>query len=446
MALAGRTIADLARELSRGAVTSEALIDESLEAISRDSSAFTRLYEEQARSAARQSDTLRAAGTVRSPLEGIPISIKDLFDVRGQPTPAGSHVLRGAPAATEDAPVIARLRAAGAVIVGRTHMSEFAFSGLGTNPHLPRLANPRDASRVPGGSSSGAAVSVARGQVAMGLGTDTGGSTRIPAAFCGVVGLKPTQRRITLTGAFPLAPTLDSVGPIANSVGCCAIVDRIIADAPTNVHASISLDALRLAVPADVVFEDLEPSVNAAFNRAIAALERASVSIQPVLFPEFTRVRELSIDGTIANAEAYAVHARLSGGAFDGYDPNVRARLEIGRRMTDAQYKALLLARTGLITDANKRSAEYDALVMPTMATVAPRFADVESPRGWTSANALTLRNTSLVNFFDRCAVSIPMHRPEELPMGLMLVGETMADSRTLAIAEAVEGCLRASA
>src|SRR5256885_9515156 len=205
-----RTVSQAAAELSRGAVTSRALVDEALSAIAADGTAFMRVYADRARADAAEADAARPNGSVPSLLAGIPISIKDLFDVAGEPTPAGSEILRNGPNALRDAPVVARLRAAGAIIIGRTHMSEFAFSGLGTNPHSPRLSNPRDASRVPGGSSSGAAASVARGQAVMGLGTDTGGSVRIPAAFCGVTGFKPTQRRVTRDGAFPLAESLDS--------------------------------------------------------------------------------------------------------------------------------------------------------------------------------------------------------------------------------------------
>ena len=212
MEIAGRTIADLAAELTRGAVTSRELTERALDSIADDRTAFTRVYEQQSCSAADAADKARASGPVPSPLAGIPVSIKDLFDVAGEPTPAGSEVLRDAPLAVRDAPVIARLRAAGAVIVGRTHMSEFAFSGLGTNPNWPRLSNPRDASRVPGGSSSGAAASVARGQAVMGLGTDTGGSVRIPSAFCGVTGFKPTQRRVTRDGAFPSRKASTALG------------------------------------------------------------------------------------------------------------------------------------------------------------------------------------------------------------------------------------------
>ena len=443
MLLAGRTISELARDLSRGVVTSEALVAEALESIARDGSAFTRVYEAEARAAAQLSDAARARGIVASPLAGIPVSIKDLFDVQGEPTPAGSKLLRDAPPAVADAPVIARLRAAGAVIVGRTHMSEFAFSGLGTNPHLPRLSNPHDVARVPGGSSSGAAVSVARGQAAMGLGSDTGGSTRIPASFCGVTGLKPTQRRITRAGAFPLAESLDSIGPIANSVACCAIVDRLIADAAIDPHPLIKVSQLRLAIPTNIVLDDLDTHVNSAFNRALATLDRAGASVQPVPFPEFARLQELSANGTIANAEAFAIHERIGGATrYESYDPNVRARLEIGGRMTQSQYAMLVSARAELIESANRRSAGYDALILPTMATVAPRFADVEDPVAWMRENSLTLRNASRVNFFDRCALSIPMHRPPELPTGFMIVGETVGDAKLLAIGEAVERIL----
>lgn len=441
--IAGLTIAEIAAELSRGTVTSRALIDAALESIARDSSAFTRVYAREACEAADASDAQRARGVVPSPLAGIPISIKDLFDVRGEPTPAGSAVLRNAPPALRDAPVIARLRAAGAVLVGRTHMSEFAFSGLGTNPHLPRLSNPHDAARVPGGSSSGAAASVVRGQAVVGIGTDTGGSVRIPASYCGVTGFKPTQRRVTRDGAFPLAESLDSVGPLANSVACCALVDSIIADAPIAAASPVNVRQLRLAVPTDIVLDDLDVEVESAFARSLEALRRAGATISRIPFPEFSRVRDLSARGTIVNAESFAIHNRTGLLARRAeYDPNVRARMEIGERMTRTDYDELMHARSALMQAATARSAPFDALITPTMAGVAPQFDDVVEFPAWSAANARSLRNASLVNFFDRCALSIPMHRDRELPMGLMVVGETMGDARLLQVGSAVESAL----
>jgi aspartyl-tRNA(Asn)/glutamyl-tRNA(Gln) amidotransferase subunit A len=431
--------------LSRGGVTSRELTERALDSIGRDPSTFTRVYRDEALASADASDRTRARGIVPSTLAGIPVSIKDLFDVAGEPTPAGSAILRNAAPATRDAPVVARLRAGGAVIVGRTHMSEFAFSGLGTNPHLPRLANPCDEERVPGGSSSGATVSVARGQAAMGLGSDTGGSVRIPAAFCGLTGFKPTQRRITRDGAFPLSESQDSIGPIANSVECCRISDAILSDEKIVQPPRVRLAGLRFAVPTDVVLDDLDDTVGPAFERALTTLRDAGVSVERIGFPEFARVSEINARGTISNAESFEYHQRMGYlQQRDRYDPNVRTRVAIGERMTPDDYTRLLAAREELIRDANERSRGYHALLFPTVACVAPRFADVVEPEGWTRANAMALRNASLVNLLDRCALSIPMHRTGELPSGLMIVGETMADARVLAIGESVERVLAA--
>jgi aspartyl-tRNA(Asn)/glutamyl-tRNA(Gln) amidotransferase subunit A len=361
-----------------------------------------------------------------------------LFDVEGDPTPAGSPILRDAPAAAKDAPVVARLRAPGAVIVGRTHMSEFAFSGLGTNPHCPRLANPHDATRLPGGSSSGAAVSVVLGQAAMGLGSDTGGSVRIPASYCGLTGFKPTQRRITRASALPLAQSLDSVGPIARSVECCRVVDAILSDAPIDRHPAVGIETLRFAVPTDIVLDDLDNAVTSAFERSLATLEGAGTSIERIPFPELVRIRE--VRGTITSAEAHAFHTRT--GLLkhrDRYDPNVLARIDVGATMAAADLSALLRLRKELIAAADARTAGFDAVVLPTTATVAPLFTDVATREDWARVNALSVRNASLFNFLDRCAVSIPMQRGGELPCGLMAVGETMGDARLFAIGETIE-------
>lgn len=439
----GRTIAALAGDLAAGKTTSRALVEAALASIARDSSAFTRVNAEHARAEADASDRLRAQGMVPSLLAGLPVSAKDLFDVAGEPTSAGSAILREAPPAVPDAPAIVRLRKAGAVIVGRTHMSEFAFTGLGVNPHFPVCANPHDASRVPGGSSSGAAVSVARGQAAMGLGTDTGGSLRIPAAFCGLVGFKPTQRRVSREGAFALSESLDSVGPIANSVACCRVSDAALSDVPLDDHPLLSVAGLRFGVPADFVLDDVDSVVGAAFERALSALSSAGATVERVQFPEFARIPEITARGTIANAESFAFHNRM--GLLkqrERYDPNVLARIEIGGRMTAGDYIDLLHARAALIRDTDGRSAGYDALLMPAVATVAPRFADVVEPAAFARANGLALRNAALINFLDRCALSVPMQRDGELPSGLMIVGETMGDAKLLAMGEAVETVL----
>ena len=444
MNLSGRTIEELSRALASGATTSRALIESALEAIAADGRAFTHVDFAGARAAADASDALRAKGHVPSPLAGLPVSLKDLFDVAGETTAAGSLILRNAPPAAHDAPVIARLCKAGAVFVGRTQMSEFAFTGLGLNPHWPMLPNPHDEQRAPGGSSSGAAVSVARGQATVGLGTDTGGSLRVPAAFCGLTGFKPTQARVTRAGVFPLSPSLDSVGPIANSVACCRSVDALIADAPMATHAPVGLGSLRFAVPLDYLLEELDAQVGRDFDAALARLAAAGAHIERIRVPEFERLPEINARGALVNAEAYEVH-RAAGLLLqrERYDPNVIARIEIGERMSGEDVRRVREARAALMREVAARTKAFDALLFPAAATVAPRLTDLTEAQGFTRANALALRNTVVVNFLDTCALSVPMHDEGAPPSGLMIVGEHMGDAKLLAIGEAIEGALR---
>lgn len=440
MNLTGRSIAELSGALASGKTSSRALVEAALSSIAKDATAFTRVSAERARDEADHADHMRKLGAASGALAGIPVSVKDLFDVTGEPTCAGSDVLRDAAPATGDAPTVARLRAAGAVIVGRTHMSEFAFTGLGLNAHGVRCLNAHDPARVPGGSSSGAAVSVARGQAAMGLGTDTGGSVRIPAAFSGLVGFKPTQARVTRDGAFPLSETLDSIGPLANTVECCELVDRILSDSPRAVHAALPVAGLRFAVPVDFVLSDFDQAVSAAFDRALSNLSAAGVRIERVRVEALNRLPGLFAKGTIANAEAYAIHAGANFfGRKEQYDPNVLTRIEMGGRMTAADYIGLLKARAAMIAEVGRISAPFDALVLPTTPQVAPRVADVADAAAFSRANALALRNPSTFNFLDRCAVSLPMQERGATPCGLMLVGEHMGDAKLFAVAAAIE-------
>ena len=299
-------LAELARRLVRAETTSEALIDRALanalDPGGEGSRTFVKLYEDGAREAAISADRLRARGVIPSPLAGIPISIKDLFDVRGEPTTAGSKVLIDATPAQHDSTVIARLRAAGAIIVGRTNMTEFAFSGLGINPHYGTPRNPYDRStgRIPGGSSSGAAVSVSDGMSEVGIGTDTGGSVRIPAALCGLVGFKPTARRISRDGVLPLSTTLDSIGPIARSVACCALVDAIMAGESPDVPPALPIAGLRLGVVRDYVCDGLEDAIATTFERALAILSKAGAHIMEMPFPELARLPALNRSGGFA--------------------------------------------------------------------------------------------------------------------------------------------------
>jgi aspartyl-tRNA(Asn)/glutamyl-tRNA(Gln) amidotransferase subunit A len=441
--LAGRTFIEIAQAMTRGATTSRAVVDSALGAITDDPRAFCTVYAETARAAADACDDLRRSGVVLPPFAGVPVSIKDLFDVAGEPTPAGSVILRTAPPAPADAPVVARLRAAGLILIGRTQMSEFAFTGLGLNPHQPQPPNPRDPTRVPGGSSGGAAVSVALGQACGALGTDTGGSVRIPAAFCGLTALKPTQRRVTREGVFPLSPTQDSIGPIANSVRCCAILDAIIADAPRPDWPRVSLHGLRLGVPSNYLVDGLEPPVATAFEATLSALSRAGAALQTFRFAELDGLSAMNARGSISNAEAYALHRRLGlleQGAL--YDPMVLSRVKAGAPMGAADYIDLLNARGAMISAADARTAGFDAVICPTTPIVPPRIADVADPERFARLNLMALRNTSAVNLLDRCAVSLPIGDPAK-GCGLAIVGETGGDARLLAIAEAVEAILR---
>ena len=444
------TIEHLSHELAAGRATAVALAEAALararDAAGEGARVFTALGAARALAAARASDLLRAAGVVRSPLEGIPVSIKDLFDVAGEVTTAGSAVLRGAAPAARNAPVVERLIAAGAVIVGRTNMTEFAFSGLGLNPHHGTPANPWDRAtrRIPGGSSSGAAVSVTDGMAALAIGSDTGGSVRIPAALCGLAGFKPTQRRVPTEGALPLSTSLDSIGPLAASVRCCALTDAILAGQPPVPPPARALRDARLAVPETVVLDGLEPPVAAAFEAALARLSAAGARIQHIAVPEFAEMSRLHARGTLAGAEAWAWHRHLLAERAAEYDPRVGLRLQGGAQMSAADYIDLLAARRRWIAQVEARAAGFDALLLPTVPLLAPRIDALQaSDEAYFAANALILRNPTLINFLDGCALSLPCHESGAAPVGLMLAAAGGQDRALLGLGEAVEQALR---
>jgi aspartyl-tRNA(Asn)/glutamyl-tRNA(Gln) amidotransferase subunit A len=440
--MANPTIEQLAADLAAGRTTSRHLTEDALARIEdgkgEGSRAFVKVWRDQALAAAEASDRMRKAGIVLSPLAGLPVSIKDLCDVAGEITLAGSRALDDAPPAPRDAPVVARLRAAGAVIVGSTNMSEFAFSGVGFNPHYGTPGNPADRTRVPGGSSSGAAVSVADRMAVAALGTDTGGSVRIPAAVCGLVGFKPTARRVPIDGAVPLSTSLDSIGPLANSVECCAVVDAVFANEPIQVPEAAPLAGLRFGIPKQFVMEDLDRTVATAFERACGALAAKGVKIERFDLPQLNELPTINAKGGFAAAEAYAWHQKLIARRGSEYDPFVRPRILRGKEMSAADYIDLLHARGDLQQRVAVITANYDAVIMPTCAIVAPTLGEVSTPDGFARKNLLLLRNTTVGNFLDRCGISLPCQTGGELPVGFMLMGETMADKRLLAIARSV--------
>jgi aspartyl-tRNA(Asn)/glutamyl-tRNA(Gln) amidotransferase subunit A len=443
-----RTIEQHAQALVDGTVTSRTLVEESLARITdpggEGARAFIKVHADTARATADAMDTLRRAGRAPSRYAGIPVGLKDLFDLAGDPTPSGSRVLADAPPATADAPVVQRMLAAGFVPMGRTNMTEFAFSGLGINPHHGTPLSPWDraARHIPGGSSSGTAVAVADGMVTAALGTDTGGSCRIPAAFCGVVGYKPTARRVPIDGVLPLAPSLDSVGPLAPSVACCAVIDAILANEAPALPTPATLTGLRLAVPENFGLDGMDATVSAAFDRALAVLSQAGARIIRARFATFDAIPAVNARGGLATAEAYAWHRALLAEKGAQYDPRIRLRIERGEQQSAADYLDLLAARRRLIAEFNTATRGFDALLLPTTPIVPPRIAELDDERDYNRLNLLILRNTAPGNFLDRCAISLPCHRPGDPPVGLMLMGETLGDARLFSIAAAVEAAL----
>jgi aspartyl-tRNA(Asn)/glutamyl-tRNA(Gln) amidotransferase subunit A len=437
------TVLNLARELAAGHTTSRALVEAALARVEdpagEGARTFTKVYRDTARAAAEAQDRLRAAGYVASLLAGLPVSVKDLFDVAGEVTLAGSRALDDTPPAQQDAPIVARLRAAGAVLVGRSNMTEFAFSGVGINPHYGTPGNPADRRCIPGGSSSGAAVSVADGGAVVGIGTDTGGSVRIPAALCGIVGFKPTQKRITRAGATPLSTTLDSIGPLANSVACCAIADAVMAGEEALAPAPVAAERLRLGVPQSLVLDDLAPAVATAFASACTTLSRAGARIVDLPLAELGEYRTINARGGFVPIEALAWHRPLLARRGNDYDPRVRTRIERSRGMTAVEYIELCAARADLIARVAAHTAEFDALVMPAVAITAPPIAAFAVDEDYFRLNALILRNPSVVNFLDRCAVTLPIEQAGAMPVGLMVVGEHGGDRQLLAMARGIE-------
>ena len=401
---------------------------------------FTSIAAENARAAADGMDRLRKAGAAPSAFAGIPLGIKDLFDIAGEVTNAGSRVLAANPPAATDAVAVARLRAAGFVFVGRTNMTEFAYSGLGMNAHFGTPRNPWDRAtgRIPGGSSSGAAVGIADGMFAAGLGTDTGGSCRIPAALCGIVGFKPTARRVPREGAVPLSTTLDSVGPLANSVECCAILDSILAGGAPEAEDAFPLAGLRLGVPDSYVTDGIDDTVAAAFNRAISALSAAGATVSKLALGMLKEIPVINAKGGLVGAEAYAWHREYLERTPQLYDPWVLQRFEAGKSQSAADYIATARARLGMIERVAKVTANVDAVIMPTVPVVAPAIASLSDTDAANRINLFLLRNPSLGNFLDRCAISLPCHRAGEAPVGLTLLGEHGADRRLLGLARSV--------
>lgn len=459
-----KTLRSLAADLDSGATTSRELVEQCLAEIDDPAGegerAFLRVDAEGARATAEQVDAARASGErvdgrPLSPIAGIPVAVKDLCDIEGQVTTAGSVVLADRPPATSDAPVVARMRAAGLVLLGRTNMTEFAYSGLGLNAHYDTPRSPWDREvdggrgHIPGGSSSGTAVAVADGMAVAGLGTDTGGSCRIPAAFCGIVGYKPTARRVPLEGIVPLAPSLDSVGPLGRSVDCCAILDDVFSGGDASMAATadpggVAPAAVQLASLVDFVTDGLDDTVATTYERALRCLADAGVGIAETRFPELNELPSINRGGGLATAEAYHWHREMLAASGDRYDQRVKTRIDPGENQSAADYLDLLEARTRLKQRAGEVLAPAQAFVLPTVAIVPPTMASFDDgDRDYYSVtNLLCLRNTAVGNFLDGCAISVPISGPGEPPVGLMLMAGPKADHQLFSVARTIESLL----
>lgn len=440
-----KTLSELASDLSAGRTSSRQLVDQALGAIDDPAGEGERTFlmvdRAGAMATAEMMDDLRARGKAPSPWAGIPFSSKDLFDEAGEVTTAGSKVLKNEAPAERDARCIARLKSAGFVRMGRTNMTEFAYSGVGLNPHYgtPKSVWDRESGRIPGGSSSGAAVSVADGMSALGIGTDTGGSCRIPAAFNRVVGYKPSTGRVPKNGVFPLSETLDAPGPFARTVQCCATADALMAEDWDGKIVETPLSSLHLGALQTMVCDDLDEHVGPALEAALSALSAAGASVETTEFAPISQLPEINAKGGIAAAEAFSVHhARLASNG-DDYDQRVRTRVGSGSIITAQELIEIHHRRAEMISQAHTMMARHDAWIMPTCPTAPFKISEVDDDDNYGPLNLKCLRNTFVGNFLHTCAISLPIGEPDGAPVGLMLMMPAGNDARLFSIAAAIE-------
>jgi amidase/aspartyl-tRNA(Asn)/glutamyl-tRNA(Gln) amidotransferase subunit A len=445
-------LCDAARAVADGRASATGLVEEAIAAANSAANdhAYLRRFDAQARVAANIVDSGRAAGLPLPPLAGLAVSVKDLFDVAGWPTTAASRVLSDAAPAAADCPAVARLRAAGAALTGHTNLSEFAYSGVGINPHHGTPVNPVTAAvnatpRIPGGSTSGGAVTVATGAAWAALGSDTGGSIRIPAALQGLVGFKNTQRLTPLQGTVPLSTTLDTACAITRSVRDAVLVHGILA-ARTPVPCPKPLHALRLALPQTLMLDGLDADVARAFERTLHLLRQAGATIEELALAPLAELGVLQANGGFAAAESWAWHRGHLAVMEAEYDPRVAQRIRRGETITAADYIDLLQARTDWIARIGAELRGFDAVLSPTVPMVAPAIAPLlSSDSRFFAINGLLLRNPSVVNMLDGCALSLPCHQAGQMPVGLMVWGPALADDTVLGVSLAIEAALAAA-
>jgi aspartyl-tRNA(Asn)/glutamyl-tRNA(Gln) amidotransferase subunit A len=404
---------------------------------------FTTIYRQSARLEAASSHQRHITGALLTPNDGRIISIKDLFDVAGETTLAGARALADEAPASVDAPIIAGLRRAGAVILGKTNMTQFALSCLGLNPDFGTPLSPwdRDARRIAGGSSSGAAASVAEGVVDLAIGTDTGGSIRVPAAFCGVVGFKPTAGRIDTGGTFTLSWTLDTIGPIANDVHSCAEADAILANGPAPLPPR--RDGVTLGVPDGFLLDTMDAHVTVGFEAALIRLAHAGVRLVSVALPAVADLPEIGrAGGGFAPTEGWAAHANLFERVGDRCDPRVMRRFLDASHTRLSDYYTMLQIRDRIIRKCEAEDG-CDAIVFPTVPIIPPRLEELDRDDAYYAANARAYRNAWVVNALGRCAITIPCGAAGGPPVGLTIMARAGADAELLSIAEGLEDAIR---
>lgn len=443
-------ISDLANSLVSGTLTARQHVENCLSAIDCDDGrrAFMTVHDQAARDAADLIDDTRSKGHPLPPFAGITLAVKDLFDQAGSVTLAGSKVLRDEAPATRDALVLERLRALGFVIIGRTNMTEFAFSGIGMNPHY---GNPRspferdvDGGRIAGGSSSGSAVSISDAMAATTIGSDTGGSTRAPAAFCGIVGFKASTNRMPLDGIFPLSTSFDAAGPMTNSVPCAAIMDDIMAGGSGKSEPPFPVEGLRIGLPKGYLFDDLDKEVANAFDAALSRLSAAGALITELTIDILEELRPANTPKSIVAAEAYHVHKdRINDSRRNAYDPYVAARIDGGRDILAADYIDLIASRKKTSQIVQSQTRPFDVLALPTAPIIPPKISTLTDIATLGATSAKVLRNTALSNYLDRPTITIPCHMPGTAPVGFSLMGSRHHDRRLLAIATAIEPLIR---
>lgn len=438
-----------AEAIRSGAASATALMQSSTGAANGSGCkhAFVRTFFDGALTQAKAIDSQHKAGLPLPPLAGLSISIKDLFDVAGWPSTAASRAMLPAAPAAQDCPAVARLRRAGAALIGHCNMSEFAFSGVGINPHYGTPSNPATmkldpSPRIPGGSTSGGAVSMAGGAAWATLGSDTGGSIRIPAALQGLVGFKNSQRLTPNAGCIPLSQSLDTTCAITLSVRDAVLMHEILADRKVHMP-NRPLRSRRFAVAKEVMQDHMDATVSTAFERTLALLSDAGAQIETVSIAPLLELPSLLAHGSLPAAESWAWHRQRLSEREQDYDPRVARRIRLGEQMSAADYIDVLNGRQAWIARMQAVLQNFDAVLSPTVPIVAPEIAPLlASDEQFFAINSLLLRNTAIVNMLDGCAISIPCHQSQEMPVGLMIWSSGLRDDTVLDAALQIETCL----